>query len=199
MLIEKKYIPILITNIVVILLFAFLSIRGKNYEFLLYWGVIVFFFFLILLTIKKTQFSSGILWGLTIWAILHMVGGLILMKNGSVIYSWVIWEFVRNPDFVILKYDQFVHAFGFGITTLIGFHLVKPYLDLKKVNWKVLSPLLVLIGMGFGALNEIVEFLAVVIVPETGVGGYYNTMLDIVFNTIGAIIATVWINFKYKH
>ena len=40
-----------------------------------------------------------------------------------------------------------------------------------------------------GAVNEMIEFIVVLLVPDNGVGGYYNTLLDIVFNFIGAIIA----------
>jgi len=45
-------------------------------------------------------------------------------------------------------------------------------------------------------LNEIVEFFATVILPETGVGGYINTSLDLVFNLLGALIA---MGFIYWH
>jgi putative membrane protein len=45
--------------------------------------------------------------------------------------------------------------------------------------------------MGLGALNEIVEFAAVVASPSTGVGGYYNTALDLVFNGLGATLAVI--------
>ena len=46
--------------------------------------------------------------------------------------------------------------------------------------------------MGLGAVNEIIEFSAVLAVPETNVGGYYNTALDLVFNGSGAILA-MWL------
>jgi hypothetical protein len=45
--------------------------------------------------------------------------------------------------------------------------------------------------MGLGAVNEIIEFIAVLSVPDTNVGGYYNTALDLVFNGAGAVIAMV--------
>lgn len=51
--------------------------------------------------------------------------------------------------------------------------------------------LIALMGCGFGAINEIVEFLAVVALPETGVGGYANTLLDLVFNFVGALSAVI--------
>ena len=46
-------------------------------------------------------------------------------------------------------------------------------------------------GMGFGALNEIVEFFAVLMLPETNVGGYTNTGWDLVSNLVGATLAVI--------
>ena len=39
-------------------------------------------------------------------------------------------------------------------------------------------------GSGFGALNEVVEFIAVLTIPETNVGGYENTGWDLVANLV---------------
>jgi len=52
-------------------------------------------------------------------------------------------------------------------------------------------------GLGVGALNEIIEFIIAQIVPETGVGGYLNTSLDLVSNLIGAILAMLYIKYGY--
>ena len=48
-------------------------------------------------------------------------------------------------------------------------------------------------GLGFGALNEVVEFVATLLIPETNVGGYRNTGWDLVANLIGATIAATLI------
>jgi hypothetical protein len=50
-------------------------------------------------------------------------------------------------------------------------------------------------GMGFGALNEVVEFFATLTVPETNVGGYENTGWDLVANAVGCILAaaSIWL------
>ena len=48
-------------------------------------------------------------------------------------------------------------------------------------------------GSGFGALNEVVEFIAVLTIPETNVGGYENTGWDLVANLVGATVAAVLI------
>ena len=45
-------------------------------------------------------------------------------------------------------------------------------------------------------INELLEFIATVLVPETGVGGYVNTSLDLVSDLIGAILAMVIIRLK---
>jgi len=49
--------------------------------------------------------------------------------------------------------------------------------------------------MGLGALNEVVEFAATLLVPETNVGGYLNTGWDLVANAIGAATAAliIWL------
>ena len=48
-------------------------------------------------------------------------------------------------------------------------------------------------GMGFGALNEVIEFTATLLVPETNVGGYVNTGWDLVSNLTGTVIAATLI------
>jgi glycopeptide antibiotics resistance protein len=75
---------------------------------------------------------------------------------------------------------------------------LRPYLN-EKTNWKVIYPILIIAGSGMGVLNEIVEFTAVLLVPDTGVGGYGNTLLDLIFNTLGATAAVIFIHFKRKN
>ena len=63
--------------------------------------------------------------------------------------------------------------------------------------------LLVIIGMGLGVINELVEFVAV-LVFDVGkqVGDYTNNLLDLVFNTIGSIIMATFLvltNQKLTH
>jgi len=53
-------------------------------------------------------------------------------------------------------------------------------------------------GMGFGALNEVIEFAATILVPETNVGGYMNTGWDLVSNLVGCVLAAVIIRLTYN-
>ncbi len=181
-------------NALIVIGFSIHYFRTQNYEFVIYVGVIIFLYFLILLTLHRSKFDSFILWGLSVWAWLHMAGGGIVVGEG-VLYGLHLIPIAGEGDTFILKFDQFVHAFGFGMSTLVVYHLLKAYLG-SRVNYKVLYPIIVLAGMGVGALNELLEFIVVLLVPSTGVGGYDNTMIDIVFNTIGAIIAAIVIHLR---
>ncbi|MBI2043904.1 DUF2238 domain-containing protein, partial [Candidatus Pacearchaeota archaeon] len=168
-----------------------------NYEFLGYIGVVSIVFVLIASTIRKTNFDYLTLWGLSIWGLLHMTAGS-LRVGDSVLYAWKIFPlFVGEGGMYILKFDQVVHFYGFGVAALVAYHLLSQ-------NWrytgsrKLLFTFSVLISAGFGALNEIVEFLAAVFLPETGVGDFYNMGLDLIFNTLGAIAAMNFVYFREK-
>ncbi len=191
--IKHGQIPILIINIIAIVVFSGLYLSRQNYEFLLYIGVIIFFLLLILLTNDKINFPNAVLWGLTAWSLLHMSGGG-LYFGGQKLYSMILLPLVGEP-YSIFRFDQFVHIVGFGTATLAMYYLIKPLLRHTQ-KWVALSIVIVMAGLGVGALNEIIEFLATVLVPETGVGGYINTALDLVADLIGAIIALVYLRIK---
>lgn len=195
MLLTKRELPVLIVNLIYVPIFAVIALRGANYEFLLYVAVILIVGGWILWKQRKVRFDQTILWGLTIWGLLHMAGGNLRVGDG-VLYGVALIPLV--PRFDILRYDQLVHVFGFGVATLVCHHLLRPYLRERIDRWGTLSFLIVLMGSGFGAVNEIIEFIAVLAMPETGVGGYENTLLDLVFNLIGGILAVFWLACQRK-
>nr|MBP9865416.1 DUF2238 domain-containing protein [Candidatus Omnitrophota bacterium] len=158
-----------------------------NFEFLWYLGVLVILFALILWTLPKSRFDSFILSGLSLWGFLHLAGGA-LQIHGEVLYDWVLLPLVSNGEIVLLKYDQVLHFYGFALTTYIGYHLLQSQL-LPAASRKTVGFILFGFGMGMGALNEVVEFIAVLTAPETGVGGYINTALDLTFNMLGVLFA----------
>jgi len=168
------------TNIFFILLFGIIFALAKNFEFIIYVGVIIFFATIIGLSLKKIKYPKYVLWGLTIWAVMHMAGGGLYIGTTR-LYDLMLIPIVGDP-FHIFKYDQLVHMFGFAVTTAVMHVFIKP----KKIS-EYLTVFFA--GMGAGALNEVVEFMVVVIAASTGVGGYYNTALDLCFNLIGAGIA----------
>jgi uncharacterized membrane protein len=169
------------------------TLRGGNYEFILYVFVMVMAGLAIGIMHRRVGLSVAALWCLSVWGLLHMAGGLVKVPaswpvNGPnhVLYSW--WLI---PDY--LKYDHVVHAFGFGVVTWIAWQ------GLRAIAGGRLRPtfgtllVCVAVGMGFGALNEVIEFAATLLVPETNVGGYRNTGWDMVSNLVGTVAAALGI------
>ena len=97
----------------------------------------------------------------------------------------------------LLKFDQLVHAYGFGIVTWVCWQGLRAAFARRGATARPTMGLLTLCvaaGMGFGGANEVVEFLATRVLPETNVGGYENTGWDLVSNTVGCLIAAVQIS-----
>lgn len=194
MLIKKNQLGIFLFTLIYLLIFIFVFLSRKNYEFIMYIGVIVFFFILILFTNKKVNYPNFVLWGLSVWGFLHMCGGGVLINGNMRLYELILISI--SEEYSIFKYDQLVHIIGFFVATLVIFVLLKPLLKQNWKNWTALSIVVIMAGFGLGALNEVVEFAATVITPETGVGGYVNTSLDLVSNLIGAVLAMIYIRVK---
>ena len=174
------------------------AVQGSNYEFLLYIGVVVLMMGVVWVVHGRVALTSGALWCLSIWGLAHMAGGLVVvpeswpvMGTNRVLYSlWLI------PD--RLKYDHVVHAYGFGVTTWVCWQGLRAALGGRHQRVRPTPGLMLLCaaaGLGFGALNEVIEFAATLLVPETNVGGYLNTGWDLVANLFGATVAVtaIWI------
>jgi hypothetical protein len=190
MLLTRRETPVLIANLVYVPAFTVIALRNLNFEFVLYVGVILIIAAWVVWKQRSVRFDLPILWGLTIWGLLHMAGGNIRVGDD------VLYGLQLIP--VVLRYDQLVHAFGFGTATLVCHHLLKPYLRDGLDRWRTLSILIVLMGSGLGAINEIIEFIAVKTLPETNVGGYDNTLWDLIFNLIGGLLAVAWLTVRRR-
>lgn len=147
----------------------------------------------------RVVLSRGMLWCLSMWGLLHMMGGLMpvpitwaIAGNHRVLYSlWLI------PDF--LKYDQIVHAYGFGVATWVSWEGLHSVIGERIYPTFGLLTLCVAAGTGFGAFNEVVEFAATLILEDTNVGDYTNTGWDLVSNLLGAIVAAALIRVSAGH
>ena len=182
--------------LVVALLVAIL--RG-NLEFLFYIGVMLGLMGTVWLVHQRVGLNGAVLWGLSVWGLAHMAGGLVVVPEG-----WAVNEASRvlYTMWIIpgrLKYDHLVHAYGFGMTTWVCWQGIRA--AVRRPGGEV-SPTFGLMvfaaaaGMGFGALNEVIEFAATLLIPETNVGGYRNTGWDLVANLVGATVAAtiIWLH-----
>src|SRR3989338_5659422 len=194
MLLKKNQWKIFIVNLIYLAIALYVFLGRENYEFVMYIGVIIFFLVLILLTNNRVNYPNFVLWSLTVWGFLHMAGGGLLLNGGTM----RLYELILIPisaEYSVFRYDQFVHIVGFFVATLVMYVLAKPNLK-KNFGWWSTGIVLAMAGLGVGALNEIVEFVAVVLVPETGVGGFFNVSLDLVSDLIGSVLAVIWIKIK---
>jgi hypothetical protein len=168
------------------------SLTGRNWEFVFYIGVVLGLGLLILAIRRRAGFTPGLLWALSIWGLLHVIGGLVLVPydwpiagTKRVFYSWWI-----IPD--LLKYDNPVHAYGMGVATWACWQGLRTATGLQTPSAGMLA-IAALAGIGLGALNEVVEFIATLFL-DTNVGGYRNTGFDLIYNTVGAVIAVYLIS-----
>jgi putative membrane protein len=175
------------------------ALRANNFEFLLYICITFLIMVMVYQAHRKIVFTDITLWLLIIWGFLHMIGGLVpvpaswpIEGETRVLYSWWI-----VPD--MLKYDNATHAFGFATATWCCWQGLK-----ATVKARLMRPtfgrltLVVMAGMGLGAMNEIFEVVAVLSVPCTNVGGYVNNNCDLMFNLAGCIIAALIIRISQK-
>ncbi|MDP1591900.1 MAG: DUF2238 domain-containing protein [Prosthecobacter sp.] len=195
-----KLLPVFLFNAAYMVAAVTGSIVQGNREFIFYIVVMVVLIGVMGLLHRRVRLTTGLLWAFSAWGLAHMAGGLCPLPAGwpyngdhAVLYSW--WIIPGR-----LKYDQVVHAYGFGVTTLLCWHILRN--ALRQPDGGALRPtfgILVLCaaaGMGFGALNEVIEFIAVLTIPNTNVGGYENTGWDLVANLVGTILGALIIRVR---
>lgn len=176
---NKKRAGVFLLITLCIFLTAF--VLQRNFEAIPYIGGIVFWMFLVIKTSKKVRYTDLSIWGLSLWAMLHLAGGAVLI-NGQKLYTILLVPITSD----ILRFDQAVHAFGFFVATLVMYDIMCLFIQKPIKHWFAFGVVLVMAGLGVGALNEILEFGITLLVPETAIGGYVNTSLDLVADFVGA-------------
>lgn len=161
-----------------------------NVEFVFYVAVLVVLGAALAYAHRRVGFHPACIWALAVWGLMHMAGGLYEVEPDLVLYSW-------RPVASLPRYDQVVHAYGFGVATWVVWQaLARRLADPTPTAGMLFVALCG--GMGLGALNEVVEFTAVLLIPETNVGGYLNTGWDLVSNLTGSLLAVLAIRWKAR-
>ena len=188
-LVARKNQLILIFTLAYLAAFTANAIFWVNFEFLYYTFLISVLIYLVVIIHKNLHLAFFILVNLSLLGFFHLLGGNFYF-NGLRLY-----DFYFLPG--IIRYDNFVHAYGTFIATVAFYSLLSNFIsiDLKK-RYPIFALILILLAIGMGTIVELVEFLAVVIFGVTEkVGDYFNNTLDLFFNTLGATLATVVIYF----
>jgi hypothetical protein len=131
--------------------------------------------------------------GLTLWittaVFLHAFGTVGLPGTALSPYQAVWW------------WDHLTHGLSASIVAAVGYSTARA-LDLHSdeihLPDRFMFVYIVLFVLAFGVFWEVLEFAIGRIAPLLGVGsvltqyGLEDTMLDLVFNTIGAVIVAIW-------
>jgi len=105
---EPRLRPLAVFTLAYLAIALAAGLRSGNSEFLFYIAVMVVLIGLVLAVNRSIELSTGALWALSIWGLMHMAGGLVTVPTGwpvnaesRVLYSlWLIPE--------RLKYDHIV-------------------------------------------------------------------------------------------
>ncbi len=195
--ISRAEIGVLAFNLLYLAIALIASFRLQNREFLFYFVVMCVLLVSVTALHLRWRLPMVALWGLSLWGVAHMAGGLMPVPeswpiNGETHVLYNLWLIPQR-----LKYDQLVHAYGFGLVTWICWLGLQKAFASRGVRVQPTFGLLTLCvagGMGFGAANEVVEFIATLTLPNTNVGGYENTGWDLVSNLVGCVLASVVIS-----
>ncbi len=177
-------------NALYLVLGGFYFLRDLNHEFVIYVVVIVAIFTAVFATLKYTKFPVWMLWLLSIWGLMHVAGGAVQTVDG-VLFAYKIYPFLdAGGEMYILKYDQVVHMYLYGLVALMAYHTLRIPMGVVGKTFLV-ALAATMISLGISGLNEIMEFLIAINLERNGVGGYENAMLDLIFNLSGAVIAVI--------
>jgi hypothetical protein len=195
----KRLLPVATFTITYLTGALILALLRGNLEFLFYIAVMLTLIGAVWWVDRYVGLSTGVLWALSFWGLAHMAGGLLTVPAAWPVSSpsGVLYTLWLVPE--RLKYDQIVHAYGFGVTTWVCWQGLRAAIRRRGGSADATLGLMVLsaaAALGFGALNEVVEFVATLLVPDTNVGGYRNTGWDLVANLVGAtVVATaIWLS-----
>ena len=197
--IKKGEWVLILFNLLYIVAFTIYYVARQNYEFMVYIGVLVLLFAVVFAIQRRVKFPVLILWMLSVWGLLHMLGGGVHLADGTVLYRWIPIELYQGVDseFVLLKFDQILHFYIYFVMSFVLAHLVRNKMQGMKPLYVGLF--VALASMGLSVINELIEFGAVLFLGKTGVGGYYNTLLDLLFNTLGAVVGAWASSLRTRH
>lgn len=131
--------------------------------------------------VRRRPLPDGLAIGLSLLAWSHLAGGLVRVGD-SVLYN-------ADPGTELLQYDHLGHFAGILLGTLTIWELCIAAKGVVPARSTVV--LCVLAGLGLGAINEAVEFVATLVQDASHVGGYHNTGWDLVTNSVAGVVAGV--------
>lgn len=193
---------LIVFNCLYIIAAIAMALFNGNTEFVYYVSILCILMVGVMVAHRNINYSASLLWALSFWGFIHLGGGLVQIpaswaagEGKHVLYS--LWILPGK-----LKYDQLVHCYGFAVTTWLSWQTLSSIIH-RRYNRRLQPTFGLLLlcatsSMGYGAMNEVVEFFATLMIKDTNVGGYMNTGWDLVANFVGATIAAIVIAMRQR-
>ncbi len=130
---------------------------------------------------RSVEFSTANLWWLWAVAVGNLTGGIYLI-DGQPLYVKHLFADVR--------FDKPFHTVATGIAGWIAYEIVGRWAE-GRASRPAIASAAVFVAIGLGGLVEMVEYVGSLVIENANVGDYGDTMLDLVVNALGAIVAVV--------
>lgn len=124
--------------------------------------------------------------GLVGAGVLHLAGGLLPSPDSGAPILYETWLLPGT-----LKFDQAAHFAISGVVAAVLFELLGHLVDPRQAGPAVRAVLALLATWGFGAANELFEFLSALRFEDSYAGDLTNAGWDLAFNTAGSVAAVV--------
>ena len=190
--IRAPQLVLLVINVLLVVGFGVVFAIRRNYEFITYVVVVATVIGVLFASMRRVHYMTDTLVAMTVWAAFHLCGGGVLVGESTRLYAVMIYQF--PCELPIFRYDQLAHIWGFATAALLTRDILDASLKRPLPGKVGLSIIIVMAACGFGALNEVIEFLVDSSLPNSGVGGYVNTSLDLCSNMLGALLGVTYLH-----
>ncbi|MFA9446707.1 hypothetical protein [Egicoccus sp. AB-alg6-2] len=140
---------------------------------------------------RRVRLSRTTIWGLVVFALGHLAGGLVAVGDGILYQVWLVDGLIR--------YDNVQHAVGFGFVGRAVWESLRPRIAPSPGDRALTVWIVVLGACGAGAINEIAEYLLTLVLEEHQVGGYDNTARDLIANLVGGLTIGWWTSRRHEN
>ena len=135
---------------------------------------------------RRWPLPRATLVALAVAGAVHLAGGLLPSPADG---SPILYELWLVPG--VLKFDQAAHAFISAVVTVAVFQALGHVIDDVRSGPGVRAIVAMLVCWGFGAANELFEFLSALRFADAYVGGLDNAGWDLAFNCAGGLLAAI--------
>lgn len=167
-----------------LVVFLGISLAQQNTEFFFYTIVLILMLLVVITVSPRLRLEKWIMTFASLLVLLHLSSGHIYIGDTR------LYDFYLAGDF---RMDNLVHLLGGLLSTFLSYNLLEPFIHYRmRNNPLTFSLIVVLLALGVGSMNEILEFIGVIFFNAAdGVGGYVNNAKDQVYNFLGAVAASI--------